>query len=260
MLRPNLLSIYKSPSEDRLQKQINLSDLTAVTYLKDPKRQRKYTFGLFSPSKNFRLQAKDEKDAQAWVELIKQEARIDQEEQEIQLGSSAAAEPRFDQKLSYANRYDSWDEERLGSSSPEPLEFPPRRSATKDGVVIPGIRKTSIYETEYSGDDFGLHSDFSDVSLSRNSGINATVQRMRTDLKPSMPATENVPPIPRPGTARNRSQQSILNIDQEEERVMWHGYLLCLKTKGGVRQWKKHWAVMRPKHLAFYKSEEVGGY
>jgi hypothetical protein len=29
-----------------------------------------------------------------------------------------------------------------------------------------------------------------------------------------------------------------------------------LKSKGGVRQWKRVWVVLRPKGLAFYKSDE----
>jgi len=41
-----------------------------------------------------------------------------------------------------------------------------------------------------------------------------------------------------------------------EERVVYHGWLHLLKSKGGVRQWKTVWAVLRPKSLALYKNEE----
>jgi hypothetical protein len=34
------------------------------------------------------------------------------------------------------------------------------------------------------------------------------------------------------------------------------GWLYVLKSKGGVRQWKKVWVVLRLKGLAFYKTEE----
>ena len=44
---------------------------------------------------------------------------------------------------------------------------------------------------------------------------------------------------------------------EDDERVIWNGYLLCLKSKGGVKQWKKLWVVLRPKNLAFYKNEQV---
>jgi len=55
---------------------------------------------------------------------------------------------------------------------------------------------------------------------------------------------------------RNTSQLSGFDISQAEERVIWQGYLYCLKSKHGVRQWKKLWAVLRPKNLAFYKDKE----
>lgn len=43
------------------------------------------------------------------------------------------------------------------------------------------------------------------------------------------------------------------HIDQE--RVIFHGYLQCLKSKKGVRQWKKLWTVLRIQNLCFYKDE-----
>lgn len=43
---------------------------------------------------------------------------------------------------------------------------------------------------------------------------------------------------------------------QEEERVVYHGWIYLLKSKSGVRQWKKVWLVVRPKGLAIYKNEE----
>ena len=43
---------------------------------------------------------------------------------------------------------------------------------------------------------------------------------------------------------------------QDEERVVYHGWILLLKSKSGVRQWKKSWLVLRPKGLALYKNEE----
>lgn len=54
---------------------------------------------------------------------------------------------------------------------------------------------------------------------------------------------------------RNVSQMSGFNVEQDPERVVWQGRLLYLKSKGGVRQWKDLWAVVRPKNVAFYKNE-----
>jgi hypothetical protein len=52
------------------------------------------------------------------------------------------------------------------------------------------------------------------------------------------------------------SQQSNIGTTPDDERVVYHGWLYVLKSKGGVRQWKKIWVVLRPKGLAFYKSDE----
>lgn len=67
--------------------------------------------------------------------------------------------------------------------------------------------------------------------------------------------------------AHNVSQMSTLNSaiqgnsppnqKPDEERVVCQGWLYILKSKGGVRQWKKLWAVLRPRALGLYKNEEV---
>jgi hypothetical protein len=43
---------------------------------------------------------------------------------------------------------------------------------------------------------------------------------------------------------------------QDDERVICHGWMYLLKTRTGVRQWKKLWMVLRPKTLALYKNGE----
>lgn len=64
---------------------------------------------------------------------------------------------------------------------------------------------------------------------------------------------------------RNPSQMSGIALGAEEkkvqttsdeERIIYHGWIYLLKSKSGVRQWKKVWMVMRPKQLALYKNEE----
>jgi len=229
-----------------------LSELTAVGYLKDPKGRRQHVFGLFSPSRNFHLQATSDADAQGWVELIKKEARIDEEEHEIYMGSPTAQEANAEH-----SGHDWGEHDRLGSSSPEPHEAPPRHSTTRDGVRIPGIRRPSDHGLEYSGDELAPYSDFSDTpphSYTQPS-IGSFMKRDSRAV-----SKENTPynvPQQRPGTGRNTSQLSGFHVDQDEERVIWHGYLLCLKTKGGVKQWKRLWVVLRPKNLAVYKSDEA---
>ncbi|KAK5138999.1 hypothetical protein LTR32_007635, partial [Rachicladosporium monterosium] len=42
----------------------------------------------------------------------------------------------------------------------------------------------------------------------------------------------------------------------DPERVLYHGYIHLLKSKSGVRQWKKLWMVLRSRALALYKTEE----
>lgn len=265
MLRPNLLSIYKSAAEDRLHKQISLSELTAVAYLKDPKGRRNHVFGLFSPSRNLHLQAMNEEDVKEWVELIKLESRIDEDEQGVLLGSPIDVGASGPDNLRKEHK-DLWDEERLGSSSPEPQNlFSRPRTTGPDGSSIRGLRRPSAYEIEYSGDDLGLHSDFSDAALP--SSISETLSRMTRHRNEQ--STSNADPVPLPsdqtqayrsGTEHNGSQMSVIQTDQDDARVIRHGYLLCLKSKGGVRQWKRQWVVLRHKNIAFYKSEDVSEY
>lgn len=262
VLRPNLLSIYKSSAEDRLHKLISLSELTAVAYLKDPKGRRNNVFGLFSPSRDFHLQAMDEEDLREWVELIKHESRIDEDEQEILLGSPIDVGAGGPDNIRKEFK-DSWDEERLGSSSPEPHNlFSGPRTTAPDGGSRRRLRRPSAYETEYSGDDLGLHSDLSDAAIP--SSISETLSRMArhrhgqsTSKEDSALSPSDLAQSYRSGTEHNSSQMSIVQTDQDDARVIRHGYLLCLKSKGGVRQWKRHWVVLRHKNIAFYKSEDV---
>ncbi|KAL8951718.1 MAG: hypothetical protein Q9222_002331 [Ikaeria aurantiellina] len=244
VLRPNLLSVYKSPLEERLHKQISLSELNTVALVKDRKGRREHLFGLYTPARNYHLQARDERDARAWVELIRREARIEEQERGIHHATSLANDGSNERQL---------EQERFASSSPEPIDIPTRLSTTRDGIKIPGIRGPSTHNLDYSGDDIG-YSDWSDAPrqsfapASHGSFVNCKI-RPASELGPTA-----VPPSQQ-GKARNSSPSSGLPV-QDDERVVWHGYLLILKSKSGVRQWKRVWAVLRPKNLAFYKSEE----
>ena len=275
VLRPNLLSIYKDTSESRLHKQISLSDLTAVTYLKDPKGRRENVFGLYSPARNFHLQAGSQAEAQEWVELIKREARIDeQQEQEMLLNSPITAAHEG------LAGHDQWQEhaatsimaDRLASSSPEPV-------TTRDGIRIPGIRPPSAPSLDYSGDELNgpYMSDFSETQTPPSS-----YQQPFSSFGSFIPRKQrqqNLPlhqhhqtPYSHPHYTTNERQLSTATRSLSQvsigashaehdvssfEKVIWHGYLLLLRTnRAGVRQWKKLWVVLRPKNLAFYKSDE----
>lgn len=276
VLRPNLLSIYKDSSESRLHKQISLSDLTAVAYLKDPRGRRENVFGLYSPARNFHLQAKSQAEAQEWVELIRREARIDeQQEQDLLLNSPTTAGPH-EGLATHGEPQDhaisSIIADRLVSSSPEP-------ATTRDGIRIPGIRPPSAPSLDYSGDELNgpYMSDFSETQTPPSSykqpasSFGSFVPRKQRQQ--NLPPPQNnhgvyshslqAPTEHQPSTGtRNLSQVSIgpSHPDYDamsSEKVIWSGYLLSLRTnRAGVRQWKKLWVVLRPKNLALYKSSE----
>jgi hypothetical protein len=100
----------------------------------------------------------------------------------------------------------------------------------------------------YSGNE---HGSISDLDFSDSAAPNTT---STSSLPYSKSSIRN--PLPR---NRNVSQTSNLNVpasDSDPDRVVYHGWLYILKSKGGVRQWKKVWVVLRPKQLAFYKNAE----
>ena len=206
-------------------------------------------FRLFSPSRNYHFQARNKDDAHEWVHLIKREARVDEEEEELMALGSPMAEVTTNIK---DPGRPSHDQERLNSSSPEPGDVSrPSASFFGDGAKGSAIRNQSLQELEYSGNELGSYSDFSDTAPSRAQGSTSIPPPKLARLPNSSALKGSTPGL-------NASQPSGLNVDIDDERVIWHGYLLCLKSKGGVRQWKRLWVVMRTKNLAFYKNEEVG--
>lgn len=246
MLRPNTLSIYKSDKEEKLRHKVYLSDLTAVTLLKDPKNKRPHVFGLFSPSKNFHLQATSEAEAQEWVDLIREDARIEEEEEEMFLASPAVQRNSFlahhapgtETRRGMVPEFD-----RLASSSPEPTPRPHIRP-TMTGA---GRRPSQIESSGMSGAELASYSDFSDSDAHRFPG--ASIESLAAGSLPRDSSTQ-----PRPSTGPiNRSQVNVDPLDPD--RVMWQGWLGFLRSKGGVRKWKKTWAVLRPRNLILYKDD-----
>ncbi|KXH63612.1 PH domain-containing protein [Colletotrichum salicis] len=242
VLRPNSLSIYRSDKEDKLRHKLYLADLTAVALLKDPKNKRKNVFGLFSPARNYHFQASSSHDAEEWVDLIRSHARIEEEHDELLLASPNGKRQSYVVVGRSAQAGEMARAERLGSSSPEPLEPPVPRF-----VGSTHRRPSQMADTAgYSGNELASHSDFSDNEIQRIQGTSIE------DLAVQSPGQGSQD---RPGLDRNASQLSGLNIEQDPDRVIWQGWLWFLRSKGGVKQWKNLWGVLRPRNFILYKDE-----
>lgn len=243
-MRPNTLSIYKSDKEDKLQRKIYLTDLTAVTLLKDPKHKRQNVFGLFSPAKNFHFQASTLSEAQEWVELIRRDARIEEEEEEMFLASPAVRRQSylgFTSPERHSNRALP-EQDRPASSSPEPQDLPlPVLTTTQ------ARRPSQLDSSGMSGGELASHSDFSDTDVHRVRGVSFE------NLAQSPPSSGI--PVRAGFGLRNVSQTSGINVEHDPDRVIWQGWLWFLRSKRGVRQWKNSWAVLRPRNLILYKDE-----
>lgn len=227
-----------------------LSDLTAVAFLKDPKHKRQHVFGLFSPSKNFHFQTSSQDETESWVNLIRSEARIEEEEEEMFLASPLAR-----RQTPHGLRAVLGTSDAVLSSSPEPLGAPAPKFA-------PNTRRKSsqIESSGLSGNELASYSDFSDSDAHRLPG--ASIESLTLHSPPFGPRSAPTPssnPVYKPpqqgAMSRSLSQMSVLNIEQDPDRVIWHGWIFYLRTKGGVRQWKHLWGVLRPRNLILYKDE-----
>lgn len=278
VLRPNLLSIYRDKNETKLRHQITLSDLTAVARQKDPKRREKHVFGLFSPARNYHLEALSDKDAQEWVDAIGREARIAEHEEEMFLASPGGAHTSpyqgFERSMDPQTKTGAEDRAGGYASSSDAGDglspsyaLPKVRDRDKPNMSAGAGRHPSY--AEYSGADRGSISDFSDTMgpAARLSALSLS----HTDPRPSTSSTQapapntvygSMPSRPSIGV-RNASQISNLRLSTDdskraldEERVVYHSYIYLLKSKSGMRQWKKVWLVVRSKAMALYKSED----
>ncbi|CAK7562521.1 MAG: hypothetical protein SEPTF4163_000369 [Sporothrix epigloea] len=285
VLRPNILSIYKTDKEDKLRHKIFLSELTAVSLLRDPKHKREHLFGLFSPSRNYYFQASSAKDAQAWIEAIRAESRIEEEDEEMFLSSPVVRRQSYGiagifhtggTNLSpypptHMNNHPHAvaEHERMLSSSPE-AQAPPKRHLTaqpqrpqqqrqSQSQLQPQPQQHPYNHPEslaWSGNEMGL-SDYSDNDMQHRlpgmSSESLTAHSPPSSMMPIHPINE----AQRPQTkAPNTSQSSGLgHLETDPDRVVWQGWLWLLRSKGGVRQWKDSWAVLRPRNLILYKDE-----
>ncbi|KAH7384111.1 hypothetical protein DE146DRAFT_769805, partial [Phaeosphaeria sp. MPI-PUGE-AT-0046c] len=230
VLRPNCLSIYKDKDETKLRHQINLSEITAVARQRDSKKKMDHVFGIFSPARNYHLGASSDKEAQQWVDLIRAEARIDEDE-----GDMTVMSPTGNKTFSGFDRSKrGLITSNIASSS---SEAEPRPSSSMAPDTMHSARRPS-QALNYSGNERGSVSDF---DFSDTGGLHASTTSLPQKVAQQKP---------------NLSQQSNIGAIPVEDRVVCHGWLYVLKSKGGVRQWKKMWLVLRPKGLVFYKSDE----
>ncbi|PHH61043.1 hypothetical protein CDD81_811 [Ophiocordyceps australis] len=249
VLRPNALFMYKNEKETKLRHQIHLSDLTAVAFLKDPKHKREHVFGLFSPSKNFHFQAPTAKEAEEWVDKIRREARIDEEEEEMFLAGKVSCNATASGRRMSLRR----DGQILLSSSPETPGTPMPIFASL------GQRDSCFGDSSgMSGNELPSHSDASDNEGQRLSSALAESLAFKGASKAGSSRTrEPAMHAPAPGS-RYSGQGNLRNVPSTEndpDRVIWQGWLWMLRSKGGVRQWKDMWGVLRPRNLILYKDE-----
>lgn len=197
-----------------------------------------HVFGIFSPARNYHLGASTDREAQAWVDLIRAQARIDEEEGELILLSptvSPAADPMH---RAHAHTLSSSSEAEpafTSSSLPRASHPAPMHSARRPSQAL-----------NYSGNEQGSVSDF---DFSDSGAPNAASNTSLPNARTARPRNRDV------------SQTSHLHLppatsDADPDRVVFHGWLYVLKSKGGVRQWKKVWVVLRPRCLALYKSAD----
>jgi len=133
--------------------------------------------------------------------------------------------------------------DRLISSSPEPPDVPFGPFASPARQTPPMLESSGM-----SGNELASHSDFSDSDAQRLRG--ASLENLAVQAPPLSP------PSDRPDMGiRNASQVSGINVEHDPDRVIWQGRLWFLRTKGGVKQWKNSWAVLRPRNLILYKDQ-----
>lgn len=198
-------------------------------------------------------------------------------ERSIDAQISPGAEER-----AYHAGYASSSEADAGLSPP----FAIPRTRTRDSTSL--VPRQASY-AEYSGAERTSMSDFSDFAGPAGGAarLSALSLAQTIDPRPSTssaqpqyqqqftqsPLTPSSHPIygasapARPGMgSRNFSQLSTTGLSPidihraqnpyEEEGVLHNTFIYLLKSKSGVRQWKKVWLVIRPKGLTLYKNED----
>ncbi|KAL3464192.1 hypothetical protein BJX64DRAFT_255144 [Aspergillus heterothallicus] len=239
VLRPNLLSVYKDEEATRLRASISLFDVTAVAPIKSHRSSRQNVFAIFTGSKNYRFQALSDKDMGDWIERIRVESRINEDEEAL-FALSKKRESSLPNKQRYYETTDHSD-----------TEYPERASSPEFGRELPCTLRSRrlMAPQDFSGNDVTSYSEWSDGPGS-NASVHSRSRPSFQDLSSSAPTGQSST-LPREGGKTHE-----LPILRDPERVICNGYLQCLKVKGGVRHWKRLWVVLRAKSLAFYKNEQ----
>lgn len=209
-----------------------MSEVTAVAPFKSPRSKRQHLFAIYCSTGNYRFQAESQKDAEDWIQRIRSETRLDEEE--------AAFLALSKKKKSKKSAMKQFGEDSTSSSS--------RPSSPELGASLsPNSQaRRFAYPPDFSAND--MTSEWSDGPSN-----NITLRPKRSANNLSSPAQKGgQPPL-----AREGNRNTDVGILRDPERVLCNGYLQCLRTKGGVRTWKRYWVVLRPKSLGFYKNEKV---
>lgn len=278
VLRPNVLSIYKDPENTKLRHRISLSDLTAVARQRDPKGHAKHMFGLFTPERNYHIEARSDKDAQDWVEIVRREARIDQDEDEIYMASpprngngqgtgiQLGSQTRSGSAIGQQQMSGAQDNRHIYSDSSD-AEMPVRAPRRVGNSPYGARRMHSATRPQRPSriHEYSSASDFSDFPGSTASLALPTLPDIVVQLTESQQAQPNAreagkdaiynpsrPQLPRTasGLSVTGGQPSV-----DDERVVYHGYLHSLRSRNGIRRWKSYWCVLRSKSLCLYKDE-----
>ncbi|KAH0257417.1 PH-domain-containing protein, partial [Aureobasidium melanogenum] len=192
VLRPNLLSIYRDKAETKLRHQITLSDLTAIARQKDPKGKAKHVFALFSPSRNYHLEAASDQDAQDWVQLIRREARIDQNEEEIVLASPGGAKSTYRGFERHTDHTINQDiPQGYSSSDAETSVYNPPIRRPKHALHS---KRRPSHTLDYSGPENASYSDFSDSQgpSARMSSLSLTLAENQSQQMPPLAGANTI--------------------------------------------------------------------
>lgn len=270
VLRPRVLSLYADKDETRLRHQINLEDITAVAVRTDRRRKKEHEgcFGLYTPARNYHFEAESLLEAERWVSMIHNESRL--QEQEMNIMSSPEDNMHTTSILGRLRRplghMHLPGKPRDGSSSPDSIEH--TRFRGNSAPRMPSIRSTSPVQ-ELSAMENASYSDFSDAPIGGASEP-MPVPRPRQETDGAAGAASAASSagmsssqrrmmyMAAKSSSQNRHERAeIPEAFDEDDRVVQQGYVSCLRLRSGVRQWKRCWAVLRPRNLALYKTDKV---
>lgn len=231
VLRPNLLSIYRNVDETGLKHQVDLSEITAVALLPKQKEKHEGVFGIFTPGRNYYLDAGHLGAATDWSKMIRNEAHMEN----MDLPDAAT--------FKHHSEHDGSGPAVPGSRAlSSDIDIRPKSG---DGSRPIPIRRAA--PASESGNEVGSYSDFSDTPFGSAVSLSHGPHRgMLGGLKVTADARRAFYGAAQPSENPN-----------DEARVVWHGYVWCLKAQKAVRRWRKCWAVLRSKGMALYKNEEV---